>query len=338
MPSFFRRSVQTRSEYSCCTFVNSSSVVALAGHHPIIELADLRTVCGGLKITDIKAPFTSVTCLTLHQSDSHLLAASCKVELNSHETRIYDIRYPKESCLNLFVSEAHSMLHYGNFSSSSSLKSKLQFIRFLFRCLVDDLIALDERGKVIHYGLERNDSAPNLYQPDRAWTEHGLGFSLLKANSKPRSRVADSAAFTAKYSNYNVRPKMDLAVLSLSGITIIPNESNTSLHLGQFKDPFLTGFCVNRSAIKENRSMVSYLASDGRLSCRYISREAIPSLEVADNAGIGEIFDYSRLLKTEVNFSVEPASQLEDEDFAPLKGVGRYLDFYWDEQKVKIFT
>ena len=119
----FRRSLQTRAEYSSCTFVNSSSsVVALAGAEPSIEVIDLRGVSAGFKISDLKAPFSSVSCMTAHQSDPHLLAISCRIEGNGSETRVYDIRYPKESSLNIYVSEPHSMLQFGNFSSSSNLK------------------------------------------------------------------------------------------------------------------------------------------------------------------------------------------------------------------------
>ncbi len=118
---FSRRSVQTRAEFSTCAFVNSSSVVALAGDNPWIDLVDLRGVFTGLRIADTKSPFSSVNYLTPHQSDSHLLAASCKFDVNGLETRIYDIRYPKESSLNIFVTDPHCMLHFGNFSSSSSL-------------------------------------------------------------------------------------------------------------------------------------------------------------------------------------------------------------------------
>ncbi len=94
---------------------------------------------------------------------------------------------------------------------------------------------------------------------------------------------------------------------------------------------------MNKSDFNQHCSILSTLDTDGKLTCRFISRDsAPPTLEAFDEPGIGEYCDYSHLVKTEGIIEAENRSM--EEKFAPLKGAGRYLDFYWEEQKAKIFT
>ena len=206
-----------------------------------------------------------------------------------------------------------------------------------FTFFVDDMLAMDERGNLLHYGLDR--SAPSL-RGDRCRDKSGLGFSLVEAiSSAQRPAPSEDSDFSSKYNNYSLsRRNVDAGVLSLGEITAIPNESKTSLHLGQFKDPYLVGMAVNKSAIETNCSILSTLSSDGKLSCRFISRESVPRIEALDEPSVGEICDYSHLVKNQEISAGECEELLPvAENFAPLRGVACYLDFYWDEQRAKIF-